>query len=105
MLRPVEVGGAAELQWHMWVVLIAGSTGSALRAVRPPNLHITPDVSRRDLVYAASATGCLYRSPLAIMAQAIRASLLASAMAATLVGRRASNAVSQGRCSVPWILA
>ena len=25
-----------------WVVLIAGSTGSALRAVRPPNLHITP---------------------------------------------------------------
>src|SRR5262245_59548101 len=28
--------------WHMWVVLIAGSTGSALRAVRPPNLHITP---------------------------------------------------------------
>ena len=24
------------------VVLIAGSTGSALRAVRPPNLHITP---------------------------------------------------------------
>src|SRR5213596_1406433 len=34
------------------------------------------------------------------MAQAIRASLLASAMAATLVGRRASKAVSQGRCLV-----
>ena len=32
-----------------WVVLIAGSTGSALRAVRPPNLHITSDV-RRDLL-------------------------------------------------------
>ena len=30
------------MHWHMWVVLIAGSTGSALRAVRPPNLHITP---------------------------------------------------------------
>jgi hypothetical protein len=43
---------------HMWVVLIAGSTGSALRAVRSSNLHITPD-ARRDLVYAASATGCL----------------------------------------------
>ncbi len=28
--------------WPEWVVLIAGSTGSALRAVRPPNLHITP---------------------------------------------------------------
>ena len=86
------------------VVLIAGSTGSALRAVRPPNLHITPD-ARRDLVYRASATGFLYRSPLAIMAQAIRAILLASAMAATLVGRRPNNAVSQGRCPVPWILA
>ena len=46
------------MRWHKWVVLIAGSTGSALRAVRPPNLHITPDV-RRDLVYAASAMGSL----------------------------------------------
>ena len=34
-----------------------------------------------------------------------RAILLASAIAATLVGRRASKAVSQGRCLVPWILA
>jgi hypothetical protein len=55
--------------------------------------------------YAASATGSLYRSPLTIMAQTIRAILLASAIAATLVGRRASSAVSQGRCLVPWILA
>jgi hypothetical protein len=44
--------------WPMWVVLIAGSTGSALRAVRPPNLHITPDI-RCDLVQAASAAGSL----------------------------------------------
>ena len=29
------------MHWHMWVVPIAGSTGSALRAVRPPNLLIT----------------------------------------------------------------
>ena len=93
------------MHWHMWVVLIAGSTGSALRAVRPPNLHITPDESQRDLYYAASATGSLYRSPLAIMAQAILAILLASATAATFVGRRANNAVSQGRCLAPWILA
>ena len=94
---------AFEMRWHKWVVLIAGSTGSALRAVRPPNLHITPGV-RRDLVYAASATGSLYRSPLAIIAQAIRAILLASAIAATLVGRRSNNAVSQGhaRCHGSW---
>ena len=30
----------------------------ALRAVRPPNLHITPDL-QRDLIHAASATGSL----------------------------------------------
>ena len=64
---------------------------------------------RRDLVYAASyaasAMGSLYRSPRAIIAQTIRAILLASAMAATLTGRRTNNAVSQGRCLVPWILA
>jgi len=35
---------AFEMQWHKWVVLIARSTGSALRAVGPPNLHLTPDV-------------------------------------------------------------
>src|SRR6476660_1346417 len=89
------------MQWHLWVVLIAGSTGSALLAVRPPNLHITPDDSQRDLYYAASATDSLYRSPLAIMAQAILAILLASATAATFVGRRANNAVSHGRCLAP----
>jgi len=33
---------AFEMHRHKWVVLIAGSTGSALRAVGPPNLHITP---------------------------------------------------------------
>src|SRR5262249_31076444 len=31
------------MHWHVLVVLIAGSTGTALRAVRPPNLHVTPD--------------------------------------------------------------
>jgi hypothetical protein len=38
---------------------------------------------------------------LAIIAQAIRAILLASAIAATFVGRLANNDVSQGRCLVP----
>jgi hypothetical protein len=40
---------AFEMHWHKWVVLIAGSTGSALRAVGPPNLHITPDVGAISL--------------------------------------------------------
>ena len=39
------------MRWHKWVVLIAGSPGSALRAGRPPNLHIRPGI-RRDLVTA-----------------------------------------------------
>src|SRR4029077_11976538 len=39
----------SKMRWHKWVVLIAGSTGSALRAVRPPNLHITPVVRRFSL--------------------------------------------------------
>jgi hypothetical protein len=40
------------------VVLIAGSTGSAFRAVRPPNLHITPNVG----AIKDQATGA-YRYP------------------------------------------
>src|SRR5436305_960600 len=75
------------MRWHKWVVLIAGSTGSAIRGAHAPTPDTTAD-RLRALVYRASATGFLYRSPLAIMAQAIRAILLASAMAATLVGRR-----------------
>src|ERR1700720_4783433 len=94
----------SRMLWHKWVVLIAGSTGSALRTVRPPNLHITP-VVRRDLVYRASVTGSLYRSPLTIMAHTIRATFLQKPIAETLVDRRASKAVSQGPCLVPWILA
>jgi hypothetical protein len=46
------------MQWHMWVVLIAGSTGSALRAVRPANLHTTPGISGA-ISLAASAAGSL----------------------------------------------
>src|SRR5262249_15152730 len=48
---------AFEMHWHEWVVLIAGSTGSALRAVGPPNFHIMPDVGA--IGHAASATGSL----------------------------------------------
>ena len=80
----MKISAFKECYGTMWVVLIAGSTGSALRAVRPPNLHVAP-VVRRDFVHRASARGFLYRSPLAIMARTIRAILLASAIAATLV--------------------
>jgi hypothetical protein len=31
------------MPWPKWVVLIAGSTGSALRAVCPPHRHIKAD--------------------------------------------------------------
>src|SRR5215813_2831111 len=39
----------SKMLWPEWVVLIAGSTGSALRAVRPPNRHITPGVGMISL--------------------------------------------------------
>jgi hypothetical protein len=35
----------SKMLWPKWVVLIAGSTGTALRAVRPPNRYVTPGVS------------------------------------------------------------
>jgi|SRR5580692_10738028 hypothetical protein len=34
----------SKMPWPMWVVLIAGSTGAALSAVRPPNRYVTPDI-------------------------------------------------------------
>ena len=52
--------------------------------------------------HAASSVGSLYLSLLTMMAQAIRAILLASATAATFVGRRAIIRVSQGRFVPCW---
>src|SRR4029077_14172774 len=38
----------SKMPWPMWVVLIAGSTGAALSAVRPPNRYVTPGPSARS---------------------------------------------------------
>src|SRR5918911_1401977 len=38
----------SKMPWPVWVVLIAGSTGAALRAVRPPNRYVTPAMSARS---------------------------------------------------------
>jgi len=38
---PVKTSHSMML-WPLWVVLIAGSTGTALRAVRLPNRYVTP---------------------------------------------------------------
>ena len=65
----------------------------ALHSVRPSQPRLVA-VARR---YAAWTTGSLYRSPLVMIAQMMRAVLLASATAATLVVRRASNCASHGR--------
>jgi hypothetical protein len=64
----------------------------ALHSVRPSPPHLVAVVRR----YAAWPTGSLYRSPLVMIAQMMRAVLLASATAATLVVRRASNCTSHG---------
>jgi hypothetical protein len=64
-----------------------------------PNSKARP--ARPPRPYAAAGSGSLKRSPLIIIAQIIRAILLASATAAILVLRRASNCTSQGR-RVPY---
>src|SRR4029450_1332200 len=38
----------SKMLWPKWVVLIAGSTGTALRAVRPPNRYVTPGCPARS---------------------------------------------------------
>src|SRR5262249_5160617 len=45
---PVKTSHSMML-WPLWVVLIAGSTGAALRTVCPPNRYVTPDVRRDSL--------------------------------------------------------
>ena len=92
------------MRWHKWVVLIAGSTGSALRAVRPfqPSRHAGgPARSRlrrkRDgflVTLAADDDGPGYPRD-----------LVGERDGSDVDGRRANSAVSQGRCSLPWILA
>jgi hypothetical protein len=88
----------------MWVVLIAGSTGSALRAVRPsqPSHHAgCPARSRlsrkRDGLFVSLAPG--HHGP------DHSGDLVGERDSRNLVGRRASKTVSQGRCRVPLILA
>jgi hypothetical protein len=54
---------------------------------------------------ASDSFGSLYLSPRTMMAQAIRAILLASATAATLVGRRSINRAIHGRLSAPCLRA
>ena len=63
------------------------------------------DLSAGVCYAAINSFGSLYRSPRTMMAQAIRAILLASATAATIVGRRSINRPSQGRFSVPYFCA
>jgi Cobalamin-independent synthase, Catalytic domain len=71
------------MHWHLWVVLIDGSAGAALRVVRPPNLHITPmsarSRSRRKCDGFFAAITFSHHGP------RHSAILLASAIAATLV--------------------
>ena len=63
------------------------------------------DLSADPSHAGSNSFGSLYLSPRTMMAQAIRAILLASATAATLVGRRSINRASQGRLLVPCLRA
>jgi hypothetical protein len=63
------------------------------------------DLSGGVCYAAIDKVGSLYLSPWTMMAQAIRAILLASATAATLAGRRSINRASHGRFLVPCFCA
>jgi hypothetical protein len=70
-----------------------------------PRQLVLPELSAGVCHAASDKFGSLYRSPRAMMAQAIRAILLASATAATLAGRRSINRASHGRFLAPCFCA
>jgi hypothetical protein len=88
-------------------------TQRALPIPERPYLHyvvVPSPIGAADLsagvVHAATgSSGSLYLSPWTMMAQATRAILLASATAATLVGRRSINRPSHGCFRVPCFCA
>jgi hypothetical protein len=88
-----------------------GALLGALTQAGSPNPRKMPspidvaDLSAGVPYAASNSFGSLYLSPRTMMAQAIRAILLASATAATLVGRRSINRPSQGRFCVPCLRA
>jgi hypothetical protein len=88
------------MPWHEWVALIAESTGSALRAVRPSQLAHRASTPARPRS-RHECDGFLAALPSAIMASAILA----------LDGERNGRDLcwsprqQPGRCLVPWILA
>jgi hypothetical protein len=70
------------MPWPKWVVLIAGIERRSITSLFALST-VTSHRMSGEIAYAVSATGSCSRTPLAIMAHAIRAILLASAIAAT----------------------
>ena len=85
---------ALEAPWRKWVVLVRGR----LAWVRYRSAALSNFVARITPRIPDTYTGNVarYGSPLAIIAQAIRAILLARATAATLADRRSINFTSHG---------
>ena len=85
---------ALEAPWREWVVLVRGRLAWVrYRSAALSNVvaRITPRV-----LYSYAGNVARYGSPRAIIAQAIRAILLASATAATLAERRSISFTSHG---------
>ena len=85
---------ALEAPWRKWVVLVRGR----LAWVRYRILALSNFVTRIALRFLDSYAGSAarYGSPLAIIAHAMRAILLARATAATLADRRSISFTSHG---------
>src|SRR5262249_7480994 len=85
---------ALEAHWREWVFPFPGiDRRVALHSFRPSQ---SAELTRLN-VQAVRNCGSLYACPLVMMAQTIRAVLLASAAAAIFVVRRANNCTSHGR--------
>jgi hypothetical protein len=85
---------ALEAPWPKWGVPVRGPTGMGALQVFALSNVVTQISPRVQIPQAGN--DARYGSPLAIMAQAIRAILLASATAATLADRRSISFTNQG---------
>ena len=85
---------ALEAPWRKWVVPVRGPTGMGALQVFALSNVVTQIAPRVQIPQAG--TDARYGSFLAIMAQAIRAILLAIATAATFADRRSISRTSHG---------
>ena len=87
---------ALEAPWRKWVVPVREPTGVGVLQVLCSLQHRARGSAPRVPIDSYAGSDARYGSPRAIIAQAIRAILLASATAATFTDRRSISFTSHG---------